>query len=171
MKVIDVAAAWAMDWEGTAAWVQAIGAIAALGLALWIPRRDGQQKRTIFRHTVLAYATMVRDAVWAQAVAEGTFTDVAPRPQIQEIQVEIDLPSVLAALEQLPMWQLESPGAVNAAVRLVGAARSFLEASVDGPLTLDEATEILVNGATPRHFAALQVTLRHAQLHASLAKR
>lgn len=171
MNVSEVAAAWAIDWEVSASWVQAIGAIAALALALWIPRRDGQQKRRVFRQTVLAYATMVRDAVWAQAVAEGTFTDVAPRPQIQEIQVEIDLPSVLAVLEQLPLAQLESPGAVNAAVRLIGAARSFLEASVNGPLTLDDATEILVNGATPRHFAALQVTSRHAQLHASLAKR
>lgn len=171
MKVIETAAAWAIDWEATAAWVQAVGAIAALGLALWIPRRDSQQKRRIFRHTVLAYATMVRDAVWAQAVAEGTFTDVAPRPQIQEIQVEIDLRSILAALELLPLAQLESSGAVNAAVRLVGATRSFLEASVDGPLTIDEATEILVNGVTPRRFAAQQVTLRHAQLHACLTEQ
>lgn len=170
-STIEGAVAYAVDWEATAAWVQAAGAIGALGLAIWIPRRDWRQKRTVFRDTVLAYATMVRDAVWAQAVHEGTFNDEVSRLQVQELEIEIDLPRVLTALEELPLAQLESAGAVNSAVRLIGAARTFLATPVSSPLTVQEATEILINGYTPRRFAADQVMLRHRQLHACLTDR
>jgi hypothetical protein len=169
-SAIEQVVGYAVDWESTAAWVQAAGALGALSLAIWLPRQDARQKRRVFRSTVRVYAKMVRDAVWARAVEEGTFTDVVPRSQIDEIQAEIDLPTVLIALESLPLAQLESASAVNDAIRLVGAARTFVATDIDSPLTLDEGVQILVNGFTPKRYAADQVMLRYQQLSARIGE-
>lgn len=171
MGIIEAVADGAASLIGSdaaAAWVQAAGAIIALALAIWLPRRDNERRRRVFRDTVWVYATMVRDAVSARALEDGTFQQVLPSVNIQEAQVEIDLRSVLNALEQLPMAQLESARATNAVIRLVGAARSFDASRADTPLTIDEAVKILDEGMPPRRYAAGQVMQRWAELHGCL---
>src|SRR5687767_9472654 len=44
-----------VDWEATAAWMQAAGAIIALAVAIELPRRAKAGERRVFRRTVLVY--------------------------------------------------------------------------------------------------------------------
>jgi hypothetical protein len=150
-----------VDWGGTAAWAQAAGTLVALALAIELPRRATRRDIRIFRDTVSAYCAAVRDGVHAVAVLDGTLHEVADATAIRTVCMEVNLPSLIAAFEQLPLAQLGNRDAVDHAIRFAGAARAFLNTPPPHSLTVEEATLILVNGRTPRRHAVDQVMARY----------
>lgn len=168
-NLIEQLVGYPVDWESTAAWVQASGAIVALAIAIEIPRRAKASERRTFRNTILAYATAIKDGVRAAAILDGTFHEVADKTAVTTLSMEANLQSLIDAMEKLPLAQLDNHEAVNAAIRLAGGARAFLNTPISSSLTVEEATQILVNGRTPRRHAADQVMFRHQQLTEALA--
>lgn len=117
----------------------------------------------------MAYATAIKEGVHAAAILDGTLSDVADKVAVTTVSLEVNLPSLIGALEQLPLVQLENDQAVNASIRLAGSARGFLNTPPPSSLTVEEATEILVNGRTPRRHSVDQVMFRYEQLRDKLA--
>ena len=167
--LVELIVGYRIDWESTAAWVQALGAILALAVAIELPRRAKRATLRTFRQTVLAYCTAINQGVRAVATLDGTLNEVADKTTVTSVSLEVNLPSLIGALEQMPLVNLEDDKAVNAAIRLAGAARAFLNTPVASSLTIEEATQILVNGRTPRSHAVDQVALRYAELLARIA--
>lgn len=163
-QLIEQLVGYSVDWEATAAWVQAGGALLALAVAIELPRRAKAVERRTFRRTVLAYCTAIKDGIRAAAILDGTLYEVADRTSVTTASMELNLTSLVTALEQLPLVELDDHEAVNAAIRLAGAARAFLNTPLPDSLTIEEATEILVNGRTPRRHSLDQVMLRYEQL-------
>lgn len=161
---------YAIDWESTAAWVQAGGAILALAVAIELPRRARREEQRTFRRTVLAYCTAIKDGVRAVATLDGTLHEIADKVAVTTASMEINLPTLVTALEQLPLVQLNDHEAVDAAIRLAGAARAFVNTPLPSSLTVEEATAILVNGRTPRRHAMDQVKFRYEQLTEALGR-
>lgn len=159
---------YAVDWDATAGWAQAGGTIVALWVAIELPRWTAQRDRRVFRETVLAYCKVVRDGVWAVAILDGTLKEAAEEKAVMTISVEVHLPAHISALEQLPLVQLGNSNAVDHAIRLAGAARSFLSTSMRQDLSVEEATLILISGRTARRHAVDQVMARYDQLVAAL---
>jgi len=166
--VLEQLLGYTVEWEATAAWAQAVGTILALVLAIELPRWTARRDMRVFRETVLAYCKVVRDGVWAVAVLDGTLKEAADEKAVMTISVEVNLPSHISALEQLPLVQLGNSAAVDRAIRLAGAARGFLSTSVRQDLSIEEATLILMNGRTARRHAVDQVMSRYDQLVAAL---
>lgn len=169
-QLIEQLVGYPVDWGSTAAWVQAGGSILALAVAIELPRRTKRRERRTFRRTVLAYCTAIRDGVRAVGILDGTLREVADTTAVTTVSMEVNLPSLLSALEQLPLVQLDDDEAVNAAIRLAGAARAFINTPLPSSLTVEEATAILVNGRSPRRHALDQVMHRHQQFTEALAR-
>lgn len=164
---VEAVLGYSVAWGDTAAWLQAAGAILALAIAIELPRRDSRKRRAVFRATVMAYATLVRDGVVTAAVYQGVYTDMTDKTSLEVNSVEVGLPTLIDTLRNLPLAQLESAAAVEAAVRLAGAANTFVS-EWRKDVTLQEGEATLINGHTPARFAADQVKLRHGELQRAL---
>jgi hypothetical protein len=124
--IVEDMVGYPVDWASTASWVQAAGAIVALGVAIELPRRARSAERDVIRRTVITYCTAIRDGVRAIAILDGTLQEVTDKTAITTVSMEVNLPSLLEALEHLPLFQLGNDKAVDATIRLGGAARAFL---------------------------------------------
>lgn len=154
---------WSAFWAG----VQALGSLAALGLAVALPRRQERRDRQRFRETVLGYAQMVRDAVEALAIYSGDYNQVAHKVPLQQAGVELKLPMIISAAERLPLERLHSREAAGAFTKLLGAAHTYQAECAKGRT---EATERdLINGFTVRRFAADRVLALYSDLERLLA--
>lgn len=160
---LEASLGYTVAWSDTAAWLQAAGVIIALAIALELPRRERRQVRNQFRATVVAYATLVRDGVVTAAVHQGLYTKVPDKTALEINSVEVSLPTLIDTLRGLPLVQLESATAVEAALRLAGAADTFVsEWKKDDALKSAEAT--LIDGHPVARFAVDQVELRYGEL-------
>lgn len=164
---VEAVLGYTVAWGDTAAWLQAAGAILALAIAIALPRWDGRRRRRVFRATVLAYASLIRDGVVTAAIYQGVYAEVADKLSLEINSVEVSLPTLIDTLRNLPLAQLESAPALEAAVRLAGAANTFVS-EWRKDVAVKEAEATLINGYIPARFAADQVKLRYTELERAL---
>jgi hypothetical protein len=154
---------WSAFWAG----VQAIGALAALGLAIALPRIQEYRDRQRLRETVLGYAQLIRDSVKALAIYAGDFFEVANKIPLQQASVELKLPMIIAAAERLPLERLHSREAASTFIKLIGAAQTYQAEMSKGHD--EQYQQEPINGFTVRRFAADRVIGLHGELEALLS--
>lgn len=164
LEVIQHGFPWSAFWAG----VQALGSLAALGLAVGLPRWQERRDRLRFRETVLGHAQMVRDAVKALATYSGDFSEVAYKMPLQQAGVELRLPMIIAAAERLPLERLHSREAANTFIKLLGSAQTYHD-ELAKPISITKP-ENLINGFTARRFSADRVLELEAELKRLLPK-
>lgn len=159
---------YAVDWNATAAWVQAFGSVLALFIAIEVPRRAERQRRQAFRQTVLTYAKTIDQAVAVASIygPEESIPSLEADPDVAGL--ELKLRSLIRAVERLPLDQLEDETALDATLRLVGAATTFVRSHLGPSLTRPQGEAVAMNKSTPQK-ARERVSEQLARLEAALA--
>lgn len=159
VRIVQDGFPWSAFWAG----VQALGSLAALGLAVWLPRLQEHRDRARFRETALGYAQMVTDAVSALATYAGDFSTVTYKLPLQQVSIELKLPMIIAAAERMPLERLHSREATTTFTKLLGAAQTYQNELALGRGFASQ-NEDLVNGKTTRRYAAERVITLNGDL-------
>lgn len=158
-----------IDWSSTAAWVQAFGALLALYIAIEIPRRAQRQQRQAFRQTVLTYAHAIAEGVRVAAIYSGDDCERISSEEADSASMELHLRSLIASVERLNLAQLEDDVALDATLRLIGAAETVVASPTASNLTIDQAAQLL-EGISTAQRARRRVFEQLARLEHALSK-
>lgn len=133
--------------EATPAWIQAIGSIMALVVAIYLSRRAARCNELSRRKAILAiaaaahtHACKIRSAVDVMEWGKGA------NPQIHEVYHRVVIDGVVKALHGIPMHEVGSSDGVLAILSLsdqmvfLGAS---VEALIDGPYKIPSVVKAL----------------------------
>lgn len=110
-----------IDWSSTAAWVQAVGALVALGVAIAVPRIDAAFKGRRYRAAVLVVAEQCMQAI-------NYLTGSATAPEGSEPSFELSIPFLVKVLDGYPLDQLGSFEVVRSLLAFRTAATHVVDA-------------------------------------------
>jgi hypothetical protein len=135
----------AIDWAATAAWVQALLTLVAIGAAVSVPYVAAWIDRGRRRAAAVRLAELTCQAVGYAAVKFGAKSEESV-DSLNHMARTLSLPGLLSRMESMPSADIDKAGALEAFVRIAGAARTAIEISggIREPKSLHPDQEIRI---------------------------